>query len=24
MVIEVRDGRVTRLCEFFDTRPLVL
>jgi ketosteroid isomerase-like protein len=23
MVIEVADGRVTRLCEFFDTRPLV-
>jgi ketosteroid isomerase-like protein len=23
MVIEVRDGRITRLCEFFDTRPLV-
>jgi ketosteroid isomerase-like protein len=23
MVIEVRDGQITRLCEFFDTRPLV-
>jgi ketosteroid isomerase-like protein len=23
MVIEVRDGRITRLAEFFDTRPLV-
>ena len=23
MVIEVADGRITRLCEFFDTRPLV-
>jgi len=23
MVIEVRDGRISRLAEFFDTRPLV-
>ena len=23
MVIEVADGRITRLCEFFDTGPLV-
>jgi hypothetical protein len=23
MVVEMRDGKIGRLCEYFDTRPLV-